>query len=176
MNNFGQNLPAHFVWFTTHFGHYYFSQLFPSFFFFFFFRDRRSRSDGANSPIRTRHSERTAFLFRIARSAFGFPAPLPPLRGGITPLRGVITRRLKCAHACELQFWPVWTSFGFNFAAGFWPKLWPKLLLSTSEMQEECCKSLILKQWYHYIVKFSFSLIFLVLAYWENSAFLVWYN
>ena len=45
--------------------------------------------------------------------------------------------------------------------------------VTDSEMQEECCKSLILKQWYHYIVKFSFSLIFLVLAYWENNAFLV---
>jgi len=42
-----------------------------------------------------------------------------------------------------------------------------------SGLQEECCKSLILKQWYHYFVKFSFSLIFLVLAYWENNAFLV---
>ena len=42
-----------------------------------------------------------------------------------------------------------------------------------SGLQEECCKSLILKQWYHYLVKFSFSLIFLVLAYWENNAFLV---
>ena len=32
------------------------------------------------------------FSFRIARSAFGFPAPLlpPPEGGGITPLRGVI--------------------------------------------------------------------------------------
>ncbi len=109
------------------------------------------------------------------------------------PLRGVITRRLMRTRVWAAKFWPVWTSFRFNFAAGFWPKLWPlfslktpsgwpfgsrkqakivaKIVLSTSEMQEECCKSLILKQWYHY-----FSLIFLVLAYWENSAFLVWYN
>ena len=52
---------------------------------FFFFRDLRSRSDGANSPIRIRHSERAAyFSFRIARSAFGFPAPLPPPKGVVS--------------------------------------------------------------------------------------------
>ena len=33
-------------------------------FFFFFYRDLRSRSDGANSPIRIRHSERQLISFR----------------------------------------------------------------------------------------------------------------
>ena len=153
---------------------------FPSYFIFFFFFFGTFGPDrmGLTAPSEYGIAKgQLIFLFVSHGQPSASRLPYHPLRGwGITPLRGVITRRLKCAHACELQFWPVWTSFGFNFAAGFWPKLWPKLLLSTSEMQEECCKSLILKQWYHYIVKFSFSLIFLVLAYWENSAFLVWYN
>ena len=59
---------------------------------------------------------RYVFLFVVARSAFGFPAPLPPFgwyrtplgSGNTTPLRGVVyqprrgwyTLRLMCAHAC----------------------------------------------------------------------------
>ena len=42
----------------------------------------------------------SGFSFSIARSAFVLPATLPPLRGGITPLRGVITRRLMRAYSC----------------------------------------------------------------------------
>ena len=40
------------------------------------------------------------FFFVVARSAFGFPAPLPPLRGGTGPRWGPVTLRLMCAHAC----------------------------------------------------------------------------
>ena len=50
--------------------------------FFFFFRDRRSRSDGANSPIRIRHSERAAyFLFVSHGQPSASRLPYHPLRG-----------------------------------------------------------------------------------------------
>ena len=118
-------------------------------YFFFFIRDLRSRSDGANSPIRIRHSERAAsFLFVSHGQPSASRLPYHPLRGwyhtqrvwytqtpsgfvyrtptgsGITPRWGVITRRLMRAHACALQFWPKTMRFRRKLAVGFWPKLW----------------------------------------------------
>ena len=40
------------------------------------------------------------FYFRSRTVSLRLPGSLPPLRGGITPLWGVITRRLMRAHAC----------------------------------------------------------------------------
>ena len=72
--NFGLDLGAHFVYFLVIFGlncSYCVLQ-----FFFFFIRDLRSRSDGANSPIRIRHSERAAYFFSYRTVSLRLPGSL----------------------------------------------------------------------------------------------------
>ena len=54
----------------------------PLVIFFFFFRDLRSRSDGANSPIRIRHSERgSLFSFRSRTVSLRLPGSLTTPKG-----------------------------------------------------------------------------------------------
>ena len=60
------------------------------YFFFFFFRDRRSRSDGANSPIRIRHSERGSLFF------FSYRTVSLRLPGSLTTPKGVVSHPEGC--------------------------------------------------------------------------------
>ena len=109
MNNFGLILDAYFLYLHIIFGLNctYDEHPFTTLYFFFFIRDLRSRSYGAVSPIRIRHSERAAFLFRSRTVSLRLPGSLTtPVGGWYHTLRGVITRLLMRAHACELQFRP----------------------------------------------------------------------
>ena len=87
INNFHLILAAYLLYFLIIFGQkcilaLFSSHLHPLPFFFFFFRDLRSRSDGANSPIRIRHSERAAyFLFVSHGQPSASRLPYHPLRG-----------------------------------------------------------------------------------------------
>ena len=100
-------------------------QLYHPTFFFFSFGTFGPDRMGLTAPSEYGIAKgQLIFSFRSRTVSLRLPGSLTtPFGGGITPLRGVITRRLMRAHACELQFWPVWTSFRSFCAAGLWPKL-----------------------------------------------------